>query len=488
MTLFDFLRQPRRNPLKPLGLMTILLGSTLLAQVGTLQTAQAQTGRYCVFTRQEAAQKEQLRQAGARGDRAAAQQYQTLIRQHGESLVQCRRRGGGWPKTQAIWLRLYPCDVYPGVLEQVLDHIVNKGYNEVYIEVFYDSQVLLPASNNPTPWVSVVRTPGQEDTDLLAQALQKGRDRGLKMYAWLFAMNYGYAYGVDPSGSRNLARNGRNQTSIDVVPDGSQAFVDPYNRQSRNDYARLVQEVLRRRPDGVLFDYIRYPRGSGGESVSTSVQDLWVYGSASRQALIDRAGNQQGRALIERFLDRGRITNGDVTAVRSQFPDESGPQWPGRSSGSYSSELWKLSVSHAAQGVIDFLNAAARPVMNQRLPAGAVFFPGANKPVGQGYDSRLQPWDRFSEQMEWHAMSYSICGNGTHCIVEEVQRVLNQAGPRTRVVPALAGQWGEVYADHPPLESQMQALQRNFPQLEAVSHFAYSWQEPRNDQARRACR
>ncbi|NEO85910.1 MAG: family 10 glycosylhydrolase [Spirulina sp. SIO3F2] len=492
MPLSSFLRWPRRNSLRPqslrhLGLLALFLGSTTLAQWGSFnQAAQAQSSRYCIFSTQESAQKERLRQTAMGGDRNAQRQYQTLIQQHGQSLAQCRQRGG-WPKTQAIWVRLYPCDANPGVLEQLLDHIVNKGYNEVYIEVFSDSQVLLPAADNPTPWVSVVRTPGQEKTDLLALALDKGRERGLKMYAWLFTMNFGYAYGVRPDRQQAIARNGRGQTSIDVVPDGSQAFVDPYNRQAQTDYYTLVREVLERRPDGVLFDYIRYPRGTGGASVASSVKDLWVHGPSARQALVNRGTNEQGRALIQRFLNQGRITSADIRAVRSQFPNESSPQWQGRNSTSYGSELWKLSVAHAAQGVIDFLNLGSRMVLNQRIPAGAVFFPHANRSVGQGYDSRLQPWDRFSPQLEWHAMSYAVC-NGTQCIVDEVQRVLDEAQPGTRVVPALAGQWGRVYNQHPPLETQMTALQRAFPNLQAVSHFAYGWQEPQNTQARRACR
>ena len=78
------------------------------------------------------------------------------------------------PQVQAIWLRLYPCDARPGAIEQIMDHIVNKGYNQVYVETFYDGQVLLPSSNNPTVWPSVVRHTGKEKVDLLTQAIEKG--------------------------------------------------------------------------------------------------------------------------------------------------------------------------------------------------------------------------------------------------------------------------------------------------------------------------
>ena len=77
-----------------------------------------------------------------------------------QQLSQCRRQT--WPQSQAIWLRLYPCDALDGVVEELLDRIVSRGYNEVYLEVFYNGQVLLPAAQNPTAWPAVIRTPGQE--------------------------------------------------------------------------------------------------------------------------------------------------------------------------------------------------------------------------------------------------------------------------------------------------------------------------------------
>ncbi|MCW6038685.1 family 10 glycosylhydrolase [Spirulina subsalsa FACHB-351] len=465
---------------------SLLIGTTLSSLLPWSNPALAQTNLYCQFSPQAIAEKDTLRERMVQGDQQATRQYQDLIKTHGDLLRQCRSRN--WPQTQAIWLRLYPCDASPGALDRVLDHIVEKGYNEVYIEVFYNSQVLLPANDNPTPWLPVLRSPGQENIDLLATAIQKGRDRGLKVYAWLFTMNFGYGYGVRSDRQGAIARNGRGQNSLAVVHDGSQLFIDPYSRQAQTDYYQLVQAVLKRRPDGVLFDYIRYPRGSGQDSVAGQVQDLWIYGPASRQALLQRAGNNQGRELIERFLNRGSINGSDLQAVRSLYPNESGPQWQGLSQSNLQTALWDLAVAHAAQGVIDFLNFAATPVMRQGLPAGAVFFPLANQPVGQqGYDSRLQPWDRFSTQMEWHPMVYSVCGH-TRCILEEVQRVVNRAPSQTRVVPALAGFWGRPDGNRPSLDAQMQDIRRYFPQINAVSHFAYSWQEPQRDRERQACR
>ena len=63
----------------------------------------------------------------------------------------------------------------------------------------------------------------------------------------------------------------------------------------------MVQAIAKRQPDGVLFDYVRYPRGYGAASVASKIQDLWVYGEASQQTLLQRASNYRGMELIGGF-------------------------------------------------------------------------------------------------------------------------------------------------------------------------------------------
>ncbi len=482
-------RQKRR--LYRSSIATLLTSSSLVSQLWLLPTAQAQTTEYCWISNDASSQKENLLVGALKGNSDSEKRYKTLIKEHGEYLQQCRSRT--WPNTQAIWLRLYPCDVRAGALDQILDRIVNRGYNQVYVEVFYDSQVLLPASDNPTPWRSIVRTPGNEKVDLLAQSIQKGRERGLQVYAWMFTMNFGYTYSLRQDRQDALARNGRGETSLSVVKDGSQVFIDPYNLQAKTDYYQLVQAVLKRRPDGILFDYIRYPRGEGSGSVASRVEDLWIYGNAAKQALYDRALNNKGRELIQRYIRQGSISANDIADVNKLYPNEATPLWQGRTPSpadtvaSVQWQLWQLSVAHAAQGVLDFLALAALAAQRSGVKAGGVFFPDANQSVGQvGYDSRLQPWDRFPNSLEWHPMSYGVCGN-TSCIENLVKRVVDRSSPGIQVIPALAGVWGQPITNRPPLETQMQALRLRTPQINAVSHFAFSWQEPQFDRDRKFC-
>ncbi|ARV62427.1 hypothetical protein BZZ01_30755 [Nostocales cyanobacterium HT-58-2] len=478
---------------------TAIFSSSLLIPFLNHQPVGAQLTEYCQLSAAVAQEKENLRLSALRGDQQAQSRYQQLLQQHTQSLQECRNRN--WPQLQAIWLRLYPCDVQPGAVDQIMDRIVNRGYNEVYLEVFYDGQVLLPAGTNPTVWPSVIRTPGNEKIDLLATAIQKGRERGLKVYAWMFATNFGYTYAQRPDREGAIARNGKGQTSLYVVDNSSQVFIDPYNLQAKRDYYQMLQEVLRRRPDGVLFDYVRYPRQAGTDSIATKVTDLWLYSEATQQALFRRALNYKGLELIRRFLSKGYVTAKDVGEVDKLYPQEGEPLWQGRNSPTEQKsilpptqrqpqlqfELWQLAVAHAMQGIIDFLALAAYPAQQQGISAGAVFFPDGNQMVGQGYDSRLQPWDKFPNTLQWHPMSYANCASAD-CIAAQVQRVLNVAKPGTQVIPALAGKWGESVSNRPPLEVQMQALRQLSPQLRGVSHFAYSWQDPQDDNQRKFCR
>ncbi len=476
----------------------LILSSNLIILESSSKSAHSSTSAYCRLPQAAANQKEQLLKNHLKGNSQAGEQYKAIIEQHAQKLDECRQNT--WPREQAIWLRLYPCDASTGSLESLLDHIVNLGYNRVHLEVFYDSRVLLPRTDNSTPWSSVVNTPGAENIDLLKQAIAKGRARGLKVYAWLFTMNFGYTYGQRADRQDTLARNGRGEDSLTFISDRSEAFVDPYNRQIQVDYYRLVQEVLERKPDGILFDYIRYPRGSGRKSLVRNVRDLWIYSSGSFQALLQRAENQKGRALIERYVRQGQITPQDITQIDRSFPQENSPAWQGRNINPQEnnlplkerhirlqSELWFLTVAHAAQGVIDFLAFVANPAIEQQVPPGAVFFPDANRLVGQaGFDSRLQAWDKFPSFLELHPMAYSLCENSS-CIVDEVKKVLTTAPKGTKITPALAGIWGGEYRNHPSLERQMEALRKGTPEINSVSHFAYSWQEPQRDRQRKLC-
>lgn len=498
-------RSSARRKTAPALITTVL--TAIMASVMPISPAPAIMRQTCQLSASEITEKENLRAASLAGDEAAQQEYEALLQEQAQRLQTCRSEN--WPQNQAIWLRLYPCDAQPGKLDALLDRIVNKGYNQLYLEVFYDGQVLLPMADNPTPWPSAIRTPGSENVDLLAEAIAKGRQRGLKVYAWFFTLNFGYTYSQLPDRQSALALNGEGQITpmvnqepgVHAAVGETHVFIDPYNPQARRDYNSIVTKALERQPDGMLFDYVRYLRGVGSESVVSKVQQLWIYSQASQETLYQRALNEKGREMIRRFLANGHITAGDIAEIDRLHPDEGEPLWQGRSVVATKKvatpeqlqpqlqwELWYLSVAHAVQGILDFVDLAIEPVQAQGLPAGSVFFPGGNRPVGEiGYDSRLQPWDRFPSSMEWHPMAYANCGK-TYCIMDEIERVISMASPETKIIPALAGDWGQSIKDRPSLEAQMDDIYRQFgDRIDSVSHFAYAWQEPESDRERKFC-
>jgi hypothetical protein len=509
--------------------------SLLLVPLVNSKSTSAQVLPYCQLSPEQITLKDSLRLAAAASPEAQ-KQYEDTLTQNAQAVFQCRRQS--WLKEQAIWLRLYPCDAKPGAIEKILDDLVNRGYNKVYLEVFYDGQVLLPASDNNTPWPSVLRSPGTETVDLLAETVEKGRRRGLEVYAWMFLLNYGYTYTLRPEREAVLARNGEGQTTVTAIAGGSdsndygesytnQGFVDPYNPQARQDYQTLLNAILARRPKGVLFDYVRYPKGLGGASVAAKVKDLWIYGDASQQVFLQRANNDKGKELMRRFLRQGYLTETDIKQVNALYPEvkpttpevkpttaetkpttaetkpttpevKPTPLWQDEKAltplaslasmgNSLQQQLWRLSVAHAQQGILEFLGFASQAVQQRGLSAGAVFFPEGNRRIReQGFDSRLQPWDQFSPTIEWHPMSYGVCGN-TSCIVSQVQTVVSQAPSGVQIIPALAGDWGKVINNRPSLETQMQDIHNGAPQIKAISHYSYDWQDPEFTRQRKFC-
>jgi hypothetical protein len=473
--------------------------TALVVSLGSIETPALALNAYCQASPEEIAQLDSLRSAAFQGNQPARREYDRLVATSSSRLRDCRSKH--WLTEQAIWLRLYSCDVRPGSIQSALDRIVARGYNTIYVDVFGDGQVLLPPNDNPTVWDSVIKTPGAENVDLLAQVIEESHKRGLKVYAWMFSLNFGYVYTQKPDRQAVLARDGTGQDSTTFVHDQSQAFVDPYSEIARSDYQTLLEAILKRRPDGVLFDYIRYPRGTGDRSAVDSVKDLWIYSPASRQALVNRGLNPKTKWLIDRYLTRGSLSLGDLAEADRLYPDQGSPLWQGRipPKGEMKQslqarftrlrqELWFLAVAHAAQGVIDYLSYFSSIVQRQGIPAGAVFFADGNQRVGAtAFDSRLQAWDSFPASLEWHPMAYAVCSD-SNCVINQINRVLAGGTGQNLVIPALAGLWGQPYNNRPSLEAQMEAIRLAVPRVSAVSHFAFSWQEPQIDRERRFCK
>lgn len=452
----------------------------LIAWLGGM-AAQAQEFPYCRFDQKSIEQKVALLKKAIGGDRGAALQYQSIVTNHNDRLKRCRE--ASWLKTQAIWIRLYPCDLKEGNLDQILDNVVNLGYNRLYVNAFYDGRVLLPHQDNPTVFPSVLGEQAPRG-DLLAEVIKKGRERGLKVYAWVFTMNFGPSYSKRPDRQGAIARNGFGETNLQdpsAIPEEagvSHIFVDPYNPRAQRDLKNVIFAISQRRPDGILFDYIRYPHRT--QRITHDVRDLMVYGYISAHTLFSRAQSPLGQSLIYDYLRDGKVAKQVPIGTKLwQLPD--GKQVIANGN-ELNQALWQLVTEHARAGVTNFLANAA-----QGIPSGAVFFPKANRNFPEGVDPRLQPWERFRTMAEWHPMLYSACGNG-ECIVNELRSVVQALPPGIALCPALAGFWGASLGKRISLEVQLDALRNAYPKLNCASHFAYSWLDLKSDRERWSCK
>ena len=55
------------------------------------------------------------------------------------------------------------------------------------------------------------------------------------------------------------------------------------------------------------------------------MRDLWIYGEASQQILLQRPTNEKGQEFLRRFLKQGFITETDLTQVNQRYQDQENP-------------------------------------------------------------------------------------------------------------------------------------------------------------------
>ena len=465
----------------------------------------------CDVSKSEILRKHELRKAALviSPSSNAQMQYRAIIQKHKSELQACRDRTS--PQTQATWLRLYPNDAKAGVLEDVFDKAANRGYNQIFVETFYDGRVLLPVADNPTPWRSVTEEAVKAgevsaDYDLWKQAIAIGKERGIKVYGWSFAMNFGYGYSEIKGRSGAVALNGNGENSIantnfdrKQVANGrafyedayekDHLFADPYSAIAKTDLTTVVKALTQRNPDGIVFDYVRYPTNSTGTLID-NVRQLWIHGQASRTALLDSIDNKNVRELMALYLQNGDLTSDDVVQTEKRLAETAKVKPtninnPVETAAIAEDLLWNIATNHAYQGVIKFVTAISAPLKQNNLAIGTVFFPSGNRAESGKFDARMQPWDRFPAYMERHPMTYALCNDGK-CVADQVAEVVSQSAPETLICPILAGTWGQSFDGHPSFEKQMQAIRVKEPKINCISHFVYAWMEPESDRLRKA--
>jgi hypothetical protein len=318
-------------------------------------------------------------------------------------------------------------------------------------------------------------------------------------------MNFGYGYSEIKGRSGALALNGRGENSIantnfdrNMVSNGrafyedayevDHLFADPYSAIAKADLTAVVKALMKRNPDGMVFDYVRYPTNSTGELIN-NVKQLWIHGQSSRSALLNSIDNKNVRELMALYLQNGDLTADDVIQTEKKMTEAIKVQPtniknPRETAAITKRLLWNIATNHAYQGVVNFVNAVTIPLQQNNMPIGTVFFPGGNRTEAGRFDPKMQPWDRFPKFMERHPMTYALCEDG-QCVAEQVAEVVRQSAPETLVCPVLAGTWGQGFDGHPSFEVQTRAILARQPKINCISHFVYSWMEPESDRLRK---
>jgi hypothetical protein len=375
--------------------------------------------------------------------------YQALLVKHKDNLTSCRQKDS--IKTQVLWLRLNAPNApeaqgakSDNAMDGILDRVVNQGYNTVIIEVLGNGQILLPVADNPTPWRSLTAELVKSEEilanyDLWAEVIRKGQERGLRVYG----------------AASSLRRS-------DTV------FVDPYSSQVKSDFAVAIAALVKRQPDGILFDDLNYPP-------ENNLKNPNIYGTASRQALIDSMPDRTTKDLMATYLDVGKVTSEAISTVQQLNNINSSSKNLALTATIAEQILGQLAKNHAQRGILAFLKGAIAAVNTNNSPTsnlaiGAIFAP--NDPKSEIYNP--QAWEQFPPSIERYPKIYTVCGTGnigavnsyTKCVTNAVLKVVN-ANPQSKVCPVLAMGVSGI----PSLEIQTQAITATVPKISCIAHY-----------------
>ncbi|MDR2622689.1 MAG: family 10 glycosylhydrolase [Dysgonamonadaceae bacterium] len=162
-----------------------------------------------------------------------------------------------WPKNPAH--SLSDIERQKADLDRMLDKFEEIGINMVFFQTRLRGNVIYPSKIEP---VSEYFNSKYPDYDPLAYAIEACRRRKMECHAWMV---------VYPAGGSTKRKGRRNYAA--PVPQryrgmaksyNGSLYLDPGNPQTIDYLLSLVREIVSAYDiDGIHFDYIRYPNGSG---------------------------------------------------------------------------------------------------------------------------------------------------------------------------------------------------------------------------------
>ena len=149
-------------------------------------------------------------------------------------------------------------------LDRMLDKLERTGINVIFLQTRLRGNVIYPSRIEP---VCEYFDSRYSEYDPLAYAIEACHRRGMECHAWMVV------YPVGNSRTATTKKKGRKIHHAVSVPDryrsiaksyGGTLYLDPGDPETIDYLVSLIEELVSNYDiDGVHFDYIRYPNGSG---------------------------------------------------------------------------------------------------------------------------------------------------------------------------------------------------------------------------------
>lgn len=167
---------------------------------------------------------------------------------------------------RGVWIRPDLNADKASVLKTVSE-IYEAGFNQVYIEILFDSTLIYPPSEGSL----YEQNPKLAGFDLLQAYIDACHAYRIELHAWYSVMRVGHTGSANtPKGVaakkpewRNIQKNGKDTVTNEY---GSAYFLNPALPEVREFLLGHAKDLMTRyNIDGLHLDYIRYPNNAAGE-------------------------------------------------------------------------------------------------------------------------------------------------------------------------------------------------------------------------------
>lgn len=368
-----------------------------------------------------------------------------------------------------MWIRPYRSDLSYAHLLEVLDHAVDWGLTDLYLEDFWGGKLAEPSPSQLFP----ARYPGYS---VLRAYAREAHRRGIRVHAWLHTLDFGPGYAAEHP--ERLVYDGWGMTSGSTEK-GSNT-VDPGLSANRAVLKALIEELSGLGyVDGIILDYLRYPvRLKEGEVDSTP--DPRNFFGYNPQTLADFFSSNPtlDTPAWHAYLQAVSSSSASASAELPPLPSPDALR------------IWKDWLSDRIAGLV----AEIRPSLKAGIPLSSAYFPNYYFHVN---DSRLQESNRWLNLFEEvHPMCYSFYLDtnpgpyGTYTINRELEIIeaglaqLPTGSTRPRLLPAFTEDpprtpmWSSFH--HRIFREQVSWLrgrmqEGQFSNVHGLSFFSYGW-------------